>query len=86
VREAHRVLLVYFANQVHRMDYPAYQKKGWPIGSGPVEAACKQVVNERLKCTGMRWGEPGADSVCHLRAIYRSEPSQWEEFWNSLSV
>jgi hypothetical protein len=67
VREAHRVLLVYFGNQVHRMDYPTYHAKGWLIGSGPVEAACKQVVGQRMKGSGMRWGETGADAVCHLR-------------------
>jgi hypothetical protein len=78
-------VLVYFGNQVHRMDYPAYRAKGWPIGSGPVEAACKQVVNTRLKGTGMRWGEPGADAVCHLRALFRSEKSQWDAFWATLA-
>jgi len=29
----------------------------------------------------MRWGEDGADAVSHLRALYLSEPSQWETFW-----
>jgi hypothetical protein len=86
VREAHRVLLVYFGNQVHRMDYPSYRAKGWLIGSGPVEAACKQVVNQRLKGTGMRWGEPGADAVCHLRALFRSEKGQWDAYWASLAA
>ncbi len=71
----------YFANQVHRMDYPAYQAKGWQIGSGPVESACKTVVGQRLKGAGMRWGEDGADAVCHLRALFRSEASQWDAFW-----
>lgn len=86
VREAHRELLVYFENQVHRMDYPRYREKGWPIGSGPVEAACKQVVNQRLKGAGMRWGEPGADAVCHLRALYRSEKSQWQACKTALNL
>jgi hypothetical protein len=81
LQEAHRVLLVYFTNQVHRMDYPAYLAKGWLIGSGPVEAACKQVVGQRLKGSGMRWGEAGADAVCHLRALFRSEKGQWDAFW-----
>ena len=83
-REAHRVVLVYFANQAHRMDYPAYRDKGWLIGSGPVEAACKQVVGARMKGSGMRWGEAGADAVCHLRALFRSEKGQWDAYWASL--
>lgn len=86
VQEAHRVVLVYFGNQVHRMDYPGYRAKGWLIGSGPVEAACKQVVGQRLKGTGMRWGEAGADAVCHLRALFRSEETQWSDYWASLAV
>jgi hypothetical protein len=86
VREAHRVLLVYFANQAHRMDYPLYRAKGWLIGSGPVEAACKQVVGQRMKGSGMRWGEAGADAVCHLRALFRSERTQWDDYWASLAA
>jgi hypothetical protein len=86
VREAHRVLLVYFTNQVHRMDYPSYRAKGWLIGSGPVEAACKQVVGQRMKGSGMRWGEGGADAVCHLRALFRSEKTQWNDYWTSLAA
>ena len=86
VQEAHRVLLVYFTNQVHRMDYPSYRAKGWLIGSGPVEAACKQVVGQRMKGSGMRWGETGADAVCHLRALFRSEKTQWDDYWASLAA
>lgn len=86
VQEAHRVLLVYFGNQVHRMDYPSYRAKGWLIGSGPVEAACKQVVGQRMKGSGMRWGEEGADAVCHLRALFRSENGQWDGYWASLAA
>jgi hypothetical protein len=79
-REAHRQLLVYFGNQAHRMDYPEYRRRGWQIGSGPVESACKQ-VGGRLKGSGMRWGEAGADALCHLRALFRSEAGQWGAFW-----
>ena len=86
VQETHRVLLVYFTNQVHRMDYPSYRAKGWLIGSGPVEAACKQVVGQRMKGSGMRWGETGADAVCHLRALFRSEKAQWDDYWASLAA
>ena len=51
--------LTYFRNQVHRMDYPTYLSKGWQIGTGAVESACKTVVNQRLNMGGMRWGEAG---------------------------
>jgi hypothetical protein len=47
-----------------------------------VESACKTVVGQRLKFAGMRWGEGGADTVCHLRALYRNEGGQWEAFWS----
>jgi hypothetical protein len=83
VVEAHRVVLVYFTNQVHRMDDPSYRAKGWLIGSGPVEAACQQVVGQRLKGTGMRWGEAGADGLCHLRALFRSEKGPWDAYWHA---
>jgi hypothetical protein len=83
VRETYRQETQYVRNNVHRMDYPTYLAKGWQIGSGPVEAACKTVVAQRLKCSGMRWGSEGADAVCHLRALYLSEPDQWETFWKT---
>lgn len=74
-------VLGYFTNQVHRMDYPTYEANGWSIGSGAVESACKTVVGQRLKGSGMRWSEGGAHAVCHVRALYRSEHSQWTDFW-----
>jgi len=74
-------VLGYFRNQVHRMDYPTYDANGWFIGSGAVESACKTVVGSRMKGAGMRWSESGAHAVCHVRALYRSEPGQWTAFW-----
>lgn len=74
-------LLHYLSNNVERMNYPHYLKQGWQIGSGAVESACKTVVNQRLCLGGMRWGENGSDAVAHLRALYRSDPDQWEAFW-----
>jgi hypothetical protein len=82
VREVHRKAVQYFHNHERRMDYPTYVRNGWQIGSGPVESACKTVVGNRLKGGGMRWGKEGSDAVCHLRALYLSEPICWETFWN----
>ena len=60
---------------------PSYRAQGWQIGSGPVEAACKTVIGQRMKGSGMRWGHEGADAVCHLRALLLSEKGQWDAFW-----
>lgn len=80
--EAAGELIGYLEGHAHRMEYPEYTAHGWCIGSGAVESACKTVVGQRLKLAGMRWGEDGADTVCHLRALYRSEKGQWEAFWS----
>ena len=81
VRAQYEETLGYLKNNVHRMDYPRYLRNGWCIGSGAMESACKTVVGQRLKLSGMRWGAQGTDDMCQLRALYRSEPKQWELFW-----
>jgi len=79
--EVYRQVTQYIGNHMDRLDYPSYVKAGWQIGSGHIEAACRTVVNERLKKSGMRWGEDGADAVCHLRALFKGDAEQWEAFW-----
>ncbi len=81
VRKGHEDVLGYLRKNVERMDYPRYLRNGWQIASGAVESACKTVVNQRLCLGGMRWGEEGSDAVAHLRALYRSDPDQWDAFW-----
>lgn len=81
VIDKHTEVVRYFENNVHRMDYPQYLSKGWSIGSGAVESACKTIVGQRLKQAGMRWREYGTDTLCRLRALYKSEESQWKAFW-----
>ena len=80
-RQAIESLLGYLRNNLHRMDYPRYLDRGWQIGSGMIESACKTVVCQRLKQGGMRWREPGTTALCQLRALYRSEPAAWTAYW-----
>ena len=69
--------LAYFQRNRHRMRYPLFRKQGLMIGSGPVEAACKVVVGQRLKGAGMRWTEPGADAMLAVRtAVLNDRPGQ----------
>lgn len=81
IRKGHDDVLGYLRKNEGRMDYPTYLRNGWQIASGAVESACKTVVNQRLCLGGMRWGEEGSDAVAHLRALYRSDPDQWDAFW-----
>jgi hypothetical protein len=79
-------LLQYLRNNVNRMKYPEYLRQGWQIATGAVESACKTVINRRLCMGGMRWGEYGADGVAHLRALYRSDPDQWDAYWACANI
>ncbi len=81
VREACRETTTYFRNHHHKMNYPTYLARGWQIGSGPVESACKTVIGNRLCGGGMRWGSPGSNAICYLRALLLSETCQWAAFW-----
>jgi hypothetical protein len=55
-----------------RMRYDEYLAKGWPIASGPVEGACKNLVKDRMERSGMRWTETIAEAILQLRAVYLS--------------
>ena len=81
-RSEYERVLGYVGRNVARMDYPTYLRRGWQIATGAVESACKTVVNQRLCLGGMRWGANGSDAVAHLRALYRSDPDQWDGFWS----
>jgi hypothetical protein len=71
--------LTFFKGNVRKMHYSFFLKKGWPIGSGVVEAACKSVVKTRLCRSGMRWSIPGGQAILNLRSIVKS--NRWESFW-----
>jgi hypothetical protein len=66
--EALRLARKYFGNHRKRMEYAKFRARGLMIGSGPVEAACKSVINQRLKGTGMRWTPEGADAMLAVRS------------------
>jgi hypothetical protein len=81
-RESHRRLCDYLRNNLHRTEYPRYIDNGWHIGSGAIESACKNLINARLNGCGMRWSTHGTEQLSHLRALYKSEPSAWNDYWS----
>jgi hypothetical protein len=62
----------YLRKHSRLMDYARYRRQGLPIGSGVTEAACKTVFTQRLKRSGMRWGNEFGQVIVDLRVIYLS--------------
>ena len=67
----------YFARNAERMRYRHLAQAGLPIGSGAVESAVRQVVNQRVKSNGMFWLQAHAEHILHLRAFLRA--GRWEQ-------
>src|SRR6266508_615291 len=69
----------YYANR-QRMRYDLYLANGWPIASGAVEGACKNLVRDRFERSGMRWTLEMAEAMLKMRAVHLSDDLQayWE--------
>lgn len=72
----------YFGRHRERMRYADFIAPGLPIGSGPVESPAMNIVQARLKRSGMRWSREGGQHVLDLRAYLKSD--RWEPMWNTL--
>jgi hypothetical protein len=77
-RKPIQAAITYFENNRQYMKYDEYLARGYPIGSGVAEGACRHVVKDRMEQTGMRWVHLGAQSMLHMRAIYLN--GDWDEY------
>ena len=71
----------FFRRNQGLMNYAELVEKGYPIGSGPVEAACKTIVKSRMCRSGMRWNRESGQNVLTLRAIDQS--GVWGKIWEN---
>ena len=60
----------YFHEHQKRMDYRAGRRAGEPIGSGPVEATCRQ-AQCRFKRPGQFWSQTGDEALMCLKTFWR---------------
>jgi len=68
----------YFATHAARMNYQEIARKGWPIGSGAVESACRQ-KQCRFKRCGQFWTARG---LRHLGALDEARRNHhWDQLW-----
>jgi len=71
VREVVQREVHYFEEHQGRMDYRAARRRGEPIGSGPVEATCRQ-SQCRFKRTGQFWSSTGDEALLCLEMLWRN--------------
>lgn len=69
----------YLERNKRHMRYDICLERGYPIGSGVIEGACRNLINDRLELTGMRWTVQGAESIIRLRTVYINK--DWKDFW-----
>lgn len=79
-----RTCIAYFKANKSRMRYAQMREQGIPIGSGVVEAACKTLVTQRLKRSGMYWGVEGAQAILTPRAWTQSD--RFDHAWALLGA
>jgi hypothetical protein len=77
-------LLAYFVSNKSRLDYPWAIRNKLPIGTGAVESACRHIPQLRLKQSGMRWSDPGAQSILNLRTLHRN--GEFEQYWEDFAA
>jgi len=82
-REALARERTFFLRNKDKMRYAEFRSRGLPIGSGPVEAACKSIVKQRLCRSGMRWSIGGGQHILDLRTPIKS--GRWDTFWKTLN-
>lgn len=78
-RQAVQRTVGYYRRNRPSMHYDAYLARGWPIGTGVVEGACRHLVKDRMEQSGMRGTKGGAQGVLDLRAVRLND--HWEAYW-----
>lgn len=69
----------YFSANRERMRYADFKARGLFVGSGVVEAGCKNIIAARMKKSGARWSVRGANAIIALRCNLAS--SRFEDYW-----
>lgn len=84
VTRKRKSLIQYYQSNLKRMNYKTYKQMGLLIGSGPIEAANRHVIQQRMKRSGQRWTKAGLQQIANLRVATKS--NQWETVVNMIKL
>jgi hypothetical protein len=70
----------YFERNAERMRYPHFRQQKLFVGSGVIEAACRTVIAQRLKLSGMFWTVRGANAIIALRCSRLNH--RFDDYWD----
>jgi hypothetical protein len=82
--EAKNVAINYYVEHEDRMQYKTFRDQGLLIGSGPVEAAHRKLIQQRMKLSGQKWSVKGAQAIGNLRCF--KESNNWEMVENLIRL
>ena len=80
-RQTADALISYVAPRQEMICYDQCDRKGWDVGSGPMESMCG-VTTDRLKGRGRRWDIDHAEALMALEALYQST-GLWDRYWKN---
>jgi len=66
-------LINFLTRRTDRIDYPKLLEMGYRVDSGPIESSCKNVVQRRMKGSGMRWSRNSASAMLEVRCALYSD-------------
>ena len=72
VARAKQTAIRYYTEHEDRMMYKTYKTQGLLIGSGPIEAAHRNVIQQRMKLSGQKWSKSGVQAIANLRCYHQS--------------
>jgi len=75
IEQQKKKLINYYQKNRKRMKYSVYIKKGLLIGSGAIESAHRNVLQQRMKLSGQHWTKKGFQQISNLRVVYKSNNS-----------
>ena len=71
--KALKEVTAYYQSNTKRMKYKTFLQNGYLIGSGAIESAHRNVIQQRMKLSGQRWSKDGAQRIANIRACKKSK-------------